>query len=269
MEKNDKKTVLITGASSGIGKEIAEQMGASGNQVILVARSGDKLKSVTANICANGGKADYFEADLTDIHNIDQLISDIRVKYPVIDILINNAGIGWYGYFDQIPWNVADSLMMLNMITLVKLTHAYLPEMKARNSGQIVNISSIVGDLPVQGAALYSSSKAFVNSFTKAVARELSGTKVRITLVKLGPVATNFYNHATEMKGRRIPGEDFAITVRQAAKKIISIIGKPKKVLYIPGYYSFMPWVDRLLSPIIDWLGPVLLRAPQRNKYRV
>jgi uncharacterized protein len=262
MNNIEKKTVLITGASSGIGQEIAEQLGVLGHQVILVARSGDKLDRIITDIRGQGGKADFFTADLTDIGQIDQLVIDIRQKYPVIDVLINNAGVGWYGYFEQIPWDVADSLMMLNMFTLVKLTHAYLPEMKARNAGQIINISSIIGDLPVQGAALYSSSKAFVNSFTKAVARELSGTKVRISLIKPGPVATKFFHRASEMKGRQIPGENFAITVDQAARKIISIIGKPKKVLYIPGYYSFMPWIDWLFSPVIDLLGPILLKDP-------
>ena len=265
MENIEKKTVLITGASSGIGQEIAEQLAALGHQVILVARSEDKLDRIITDIRAHGGKAEYFIADLTDIGKIDQLVLDIRRRYPVIDILINNAGVGWYGYFEQIPWDVADSLMMLNMFTLVKLTHAYLPEMKARNAGQIINISSIIGDLPVQGAALYASSKAFVNSFTRAVARELSGTKVRVTLIKPGPVATNFFHRASEMKGRQIPGENFAITVDQAAKKIISIIDRPKKELYIPGYYLLMPWVDRLFSPIIDRLGPILLREPVKK----
>ncbi len=254
------KTVLITGASSGIGRELALQLIETGCHLILIARSEDKLQEIVKAIQNRGGKATYFSADLTNPKQLDNVISNINENVSQIDILVNNAGIGWYGYFEEMPWEVADSLIILNIYALVKLTHAILPGMKMRNSGQIINISSIIGDLPVQGAALYSSSKTFVNSFTKAFSRELTGSNVKVTLIKPGPVRTGFYNHAEEMNGRQIPGEGMAISVSEAASQIIKVMNRPKKVVYIPGYFFFMPWIDRLFSPIIDRLGPILLK---------
>ncbi len=263
MDNISGRTVLITGASTGIGQELAIKLGDAGCHVILLARSEDRLKAIESGIQEKGGCANVFSVDLTDPCQLEQVISIILEQHPHIDILINNAGIGWYGYFDEMPWDVANSLVMLNIYALVRLTHAFLPGMKNRNSGQIINISSIIGDLPVQGAALYASSKTFVNSFTKAFSRELSGTNVKVTLVKPGPVHTGFYSHAEEMNGRQIPGEGMAISVDKAAEQIISVIIKPRKAIYIPGYFFFMPWIDRLFGSIIDRLGPVHLKKTE------
>jgi uncharacterized protein len=253
------KVVLITGASSGIGRELSIILAGKGYHVLLAARSRDKLKTITEEIRTRGGKADHFIVDLTDETETDNLISEIKLKYPHLDVLINNAGAGWYGYFEQLPWNCAREMIDLNMTVLVKLTRAFIPQMRQRNSGHIINISSIVGDLPAQGAVLYSSTKAFVNSFTKAISRELNDSGVKVSLVKPGPVLTDFYNHAGETNGQQIPGEKFAISVEKAARIIASIVEHPRRVTYVPGYYFFMPWIDRLFGPIIQRLGPILL----------
>lgn len=255
------KTILITGASSGIGQALAEKLAFDGHEVILVARSVDKLESIVSGIRDRGGRAQYIVADLADIHSLDNLVEIFKQKYQKIDILINNAGVGWYGHFSQMPWNIAQEMILLNIFALVKLTHAFLPEMLARNEGQIINISSIVGDLPVQGVALYASSKSFVNSFTKAIGREAKGTKVKVTLIKPGPVLTNFYNHSRDSNGYHIPGEKFGISVEQAINPIIKSIGSTRKVVYVPGYFAFIPWVDRLLGPLIDQIGPMIILA--------
>ena len=158
--------------------------------------AGINLQAITEEIRTRGGKADHFVVDLTDEAATDNLINEIKQKYPRLDVLINNAGTGWYGYFEQLPWQCARDMIDLNMTVLVKLTRAFIPQMRLRNSGHIINISSIVGDLPAQGAVLYSSTKAFVNSFTKAISRELNGSGVKVSLVKPGPVSTGFYSHA-------------------------------------------------------------------------
>jgi uncharacterized protein len=264
------KVVLITGASSGIGRELAIILAGKGFHVLLAARSGDKLQSITEEIRIRGGKADHFVVNLTDEAATDNLISEIKQKNTHIDVLINNAGTGWYGYFEQLPWNCARDMIDLNMTILVKLTRAFIPQMRLRNSGHIINISSIVGDLPAQGAVLYSSTKAFVNSFTKAISRELNGSGVKVSLVKPGPVTTGFYNHSEETNGQRIPGEKFAISVENAARIIANIVEHPRGVTYVPCYYFFMPWIDRLFGPIIQRLGPIMLGdAKDRNKQSV
>ncbi|MBA4420391.1 MAG: oxidoreductase [Anaerolinea sp.] len=262
---NTSKTILITGASSGIGQALAERLAADGHEVLLVARSSEKLRVIVCGIKERGGHSHYMAADLADKNGLDALVGAIKQKYQKIDLLINNAGIGWYGHFAQMPWDTAQSLVLTNMLALVKLTHAFLPDMITRNEGQIINISSIAGDLPVQGVILYASSKAFVNNFTKALAREMTGTKIKITLVKPGPVLTNFYNHANESNGYHIPGESLGITVEQASRTIIKCIGSSRRVVYVPGYFAFMPWVDRLLGPVIDRLGPMIIPADKKG----
>jgi uncharacterized protein len=264
------KVVLITGASAGIGRELAIILAGKGYHVLLAARSGDKLHAIAEDIRTRGGKADHFVVDLTDETATDSLISEIKQKYPYIDVLINNAGTGWYGYFEQLPWKAARDLIDLNITVLVKLTRAFIPQMRLRSNGHIINISSIVGDLPAQGAVLYSSTKAFVNSFTKAISRELNGSGIKVSLVKPGPVSTGFYDRAEENNGQRIPGERFAISVEKAAQLIANIVDHPRRVTYVPWYYFFMPWIDRLFGPIIQRLGPILLgHAIERNKQSV
>jgi len=260
MNNTKSKIILITGASSGIGRELAFQLAEKGCHVLLAARSGNVLKQIAAEISIHGGMVDHFSVDLTDETATDLFIKDFLEKYPEIDVLINNAGIGWYGHFEQLSWEESRGMIELNITSLVKLTRAVIPHMIQRKVGHIINISSIVGDLPVQGAVLYSSTKSFVNSFTKAISRELNGTGVYVSLVKPGPVATEFYNRAESNKGQRIPGERFAISAREAAHGIVKVVDHPKRVAYIPGYFFFMPWIDRLFGPVIQRLGPILLK---------
>jgi len=260
MNKSKAKVVLITGASSGIGRELAFQLAEKGCHVLLAARKGNVLQQIAADINSRGGRADHFSVDLTDDTATDLFIKKLLVEYPAIDVLINNAGIGWYGHFEQLSWKENRGMIELNITSLVKLTRAVIPNMVKRRDGHIINISSIAGDLPVQGAVLYSSTKAFVNSFTKAISRELNGTGVFVSLIKPGPVATEFYNRAESNKGQRIPGERFAISAREAAHGIAKVLDHPKRVAYIPGYFFFIPWIDRLFGPVIQRLGPILLK---------
>jgi short-subunit dehydrogenase len=260
MNNSKSKIVLITGASSGIGRELAYLIAEKECHGILDARSGNVLHQIVNDIISLGGSADHFSVDLSDETATGLFIKELMVKYPKIDVLINNAGIGWYGHFEQLSWKETRRMIDLNITSPVRLTRSVIPWMVQNKKGHIINISSIVGDLPVQGAVLYSSTKAFVNSFTKAISRELNGTGVFVTLIKPGPVATEFYNRSELNNGQRIPGERFAISARDAAHRIMKSIDHPKRVVYIPGYFFFMPWIDRFFGPVIQWLGPILLK---------
>ncbi len=111
---------------------------------------------------------------------------------------MNNAGIGWYGYFSNMPWSVANELIELNITSVTHLTSLFLPGMLQLSKARIINIGSISGKLPEQGIALYSASNAYMDAFTTSLYRELRGTNVTATVVRAGPVKSDFYDRALQ-----------------------------------------------------------------------
>ncbi len=251
------KTALVTGASSGIGAAVARKLAHRGVKVVLVARRADRLELLADEIRRDGGEAQVIVADLAD----DGVCAGVLAQAGAIDILVNNAGFGWYGYGADMPWSVAREMIQTNMMALAHLTLWVLRNMQARGSGHIINISSISGSLPEQGTAMYSATKSFVDNFTTALYRELHGSAVRVSLVRPGPVQTEFYDRAaSQPDGRRIPGERFAITPEQVAARVIAVLRRPRRVVYAPSWLRVVPWVEPIFGWIIDLLGPALLR---------
>ena len=261
------KTALITGASSGIGAAVARKLAHRGACVLLVARRADRLELLADEIRRDGGKAHVIVANLADDGERDGVLAQARALGGGIDILVNSAGFGWYGYGADMPWAVAREMIQTNMTALAHLTLAVLREMQVRGSGHIVNISSVAGSLPEQGTALYSATKSFVDNFTTALYRELRGTAVRVSLLRPGPVQTEFFDRAANQPaGRRIPGERFAITPERVAARVIAVLRRPQRVAYAPGWLQVAPWVEPAFGWIIDLVGPALLRRRSAAK---
>jgi short-subunit dehydrogenase len=261
------KIALITGASSGIGAATARLLAKQCMTVVLVARREDKLKELTAEICKTGGKASFIPADLAQPDERRRVHDSILKRFGHIDILINNAGIGYYGYASEMPWCTAFALIQLNIEALVQLTLMFLPEMKKQGTGHIINISSIAGGLPNQGIAMYGASKAFVDAFTTSLYRELKGTNIHASTVRPGAVTTEFFDTAQLVStgGRRTPGEAGAITPERVARRIAWLMDHPQRVVYVPRIMAVSPWLEILFGWIIDLLGPVLLRKKKTS----
>lgn len=262
------KAALVTGASSGIGAAVARKLAHRGAQVLLVARRADRLELLADEIRRDGGIAHVLVADLGNEAERSQVLAQARALVGGVDILVNSAGLGWYGYGTEMPWQVAQEMMQTNMTALAHLTLAVLHDMQARGAGHIINISSIAGSLPEQGIALYGATKSFVDNFTTALHRELHDTAVRVSLVRPGPVQTEFYDRAAaQANGRRIPGERFAVTPERVAARVIGILRRPQRVAYVPDWLRVTPWVEPLFGWVIDRLGPALLRRqPVANR---
>ena len=255
------KTALITGASSGIGATIARELASHGLSVILVARRLDRLKEVASQIIQTGGKAQILAADLSTAQGREVLIRQLNRFSIRVDVLVNNAGFGWYGYYADMPWVTADDMLQVNVAAVMHLTRLLLPPMLARRSGWVINIGSIAGGFPNQGVAVYSAAKAFMDAFTTSLYRELRGSGVSISVVRLGPVRTEFFQTArSRPAGGSIPGERFAISVENAARSVWSLLLRPRRYIYVPAYM----WLSRLFaitfSGLVDQLGPLLLR---------
>lgn len=254
------KTALITGASSGIGAAIARALARRDVRVVLVARRADRLELLADEICRDGGMADAIVADLTDEAARERVLSQL-MRGGVPDILVNCAGVGWYGYGADMPWPVAQEMLQINVAAVAHLTLAILPHMRRRGSGHIVNISSVAGSLPEQGTAVYSATRAFVDAFTTALHREARGSGVRVSLIRPGAVRSEFSARAAARPfGRPIPAESLAIAPERVATEVVSVLHRPRRVAHAPGVGVLTPWVEPAFGWFIDLLGPALLR---------
>jgi short-subunit dehydrogenase len=262
----DGRVALITGASSGIGATTALKLAREGFKVLLTARRQDRLEQLVNTIQSRGGVAQFIAADLADETERLKVYNKSKSIFGVVDILINNAGLGWYGFGDEMPWTLAQQMIEVNLSAVTQLTLLFLPDMKKRKQGHIINIGSIAGSLPSQGVALYSATKSFVDTWTTALYRELRGTNVRISVVRAGAVATPFYETALEKpKGMRIPVERLSIKPELVADRIWKLIQRPTRIAYVPRWLAFIPWLELCLGWMIDQLGPAMLRH-QRNR---
>jgi short-subunit dehydrogenase len=258
------KIALITGASSGIGAKTALFLASRSITVLLVARREEKLQEISQQIISTGGKARYFALDLTLEGARMDLFRILEQENLLPDILINNAGMGWYGFFHNMSWTVANDLISLNVTATAHFTSLFLPNMLIHNYGHIINIGSIAGKLPEQGVALYASSKAFIDSFTTALYRELRGTKVKVSVLRAGPIKTEFFDTARNLEnGGNIPAEKHAVSVDRVIHGIWQLLQHPKKVRYIPGWFVISPLLEFFFESIIDFIGPLLLGRKQ------
>ncbi len=187
------RTALVTGASSGIGAEFARLHAAKGGDLVLVARREDALRALKAELeKAHGIEANVLAADLAEPDAAQRVFQATQDAGLEIEFLINNAGFGGHGKFHERDLAADRAMMQVNMGALVDLTHLYLPAMIARKSGRILHVASTAGFMPGPLQAVYYATKAFVISFSQAIAEELSGTGVTSTALCPGAVDTGF-----------------------------------------------------------------------------
>lgn len=222
---------LITGASGGIGEAFARRLAKEGHDLILVARSGDKLKTLGKELeDAYSIKVKIIEQDLARPNADNELFNETEKQGLDVGWLINNAGFGSQGDFAQLPLDRELEMIRLNVSTLVALTHRYLGKMRVKGSGTIINISSAAGFQPVPFMATYASTKAFVTSFSEALAEENRPFGIKVLAVCPGSTKTNFFkasgiDRATKFKGQQTPEQvvDTALkAVRSGKAKVIS-----------------------------------------------
>jgi short-subunit dehydrogenase len=198
MTSNNSKTALITGASSGFGREFAKIFAKNGYNLILVARDEDKLQSFSQELSNKypSVQADYFSVDLAQQGSADELYEKVKQQNLPVDILVNNAGVGQHGLFVDNETQKELDILHLNVISLMLLTKMYLREMILRKEGKILQVASIAGLMPTPKLAVYAASKAFVLSFTEALQNEIKDTGVTMTVLCPGASDTEFFERA-------------------------------------------------------------------------
>jgi len=188
-----KKTALITGASSGIGKETAFVYAKNNYNLILVARRLENLKEIKKDI-ENKHKVSVtiFDMDLSKLKSAEELYKKVTDANLEVDVLINNAGFGIYKNFTDSNIEKEEQMLLLNIVTLTKLTKLVLPQMIKRKSGNVVNIASTAAYQPVPSLASYAATKAYVMNFSEAIAFELKDKNVNVTVICPGATQSEF-----------------------------------------------------------------------------
>ncbi|UCG52427.1 MAG: SDR family oxidoreductase [Candidatus Latescibacterota bacterium] len=201
MDKTDannmRRTALVTGASGGIGYELARLIAADGHDLVLVSRNETRLKEVAGELEeAFRVRTALLPKDLAVPDSPEQILAELEKASIEIDVLVNNAGFGTSGPFSQSPLSEQLEMIQLNVTSLVHLTGLLLPRMIERSRGKVVNVSSVAAFQPGPFMAVYYATKSFVLSFSEAIASELEGTGVTVTAVCPGPTVTDFQNRA-------------------------------------------------------------------------
>ncbi len=191
--QGDETTALVTGASSGIGVALANELASRGHGLTLVARRADRLRDMAAEVGGKHGvRVEWIAADLTDAADRDKIPAEVASRGLVVDLLVNDAGMGTSGPFHELPIAKEIQLIRLNVEAMVALCGAFVPGMVERGTGGVLNVASVSGFMPVPQQATYSASKAFVLTFTEALTIDLHGTGVTATALCPGPVKTDF-----------------------------------------------------------------------------
>jgi uncharacterized protein len=231
----ERKTALVTGASSGIGAELARVHAEHGGDLVVVARRQERLEELKKELeQAHGITVHPLVKDLTDDDAPRQIHDELRSRGVRVDYLINNAGLGNRGLFHEQDWAENDALIRLNIRALTALTRLFLPQMIERGGGRILNIASMAGFVPGPLQTVYYASKAYVISFSEAVANELADTGVSVTVLCPGPVETEF-TQRPEMQGVRLVR--WSAPPRQVAQAGYQAMLRGKTVV-VPGILS-------------------------------
>jgi short-subunit dehydrogenase len=252
------KTALITGASSGIGKELARIHAAQGGNLILVARRTEALEALKTELESTYKvQVTTFTQDLTQAHAAKKVYDFVNHSGLEVDYLMNNAGFGGHGEFIDRPLDKDLEMIQLNVTALVELTHLFLQDMKDRGHGKILNTASTAGFLPGPLQATYFATKAFVVSFTQGISYELRNKGVTVTALCPGPVKTEF-EHVAGLEGGTM--FDKGASAYKTAKSGYDGMMKGKVIQISQFSFSllFVPFVPlKILSAVIEKMQTV------------
>lgn len=229
--ENSQKYALITGATSGIGYELAKLFAKDKYNLVIVARDSGELDRIATELQSGGLQVHTIAKDLFQKESAQEIYNEVRSKGINIDILVNDAGQGHYGKFEDTDLEKELNIIQLNIISCVTLTKLFLKDMLSKNEGKILNLGSIAGEAPGPYQSVYHGTKAFVNSWSAAIRNELKDTNISVTVLLPGATDTDFFNKAD----------------MQDSKILDTKLSKPEDVAK-DGYEALMSGDDKIIS---------------------
>jgi uncharacterized protein len=233
-------TVLITGASAGIGREFARQLAPTVNTMILVARRNDRLEALELELKIVNPRLEVFcrQLDLRDQAALERFCNWLDESGLTVDLLVNNAGIGDRGAFIDSEWERVHAMLQVNIETLTYLTYRILSSMRKSGCGAILNVSSVASLVPVPHLAVYAATKAYVTSFSEALRAELRNANISVTALCPGPVPTEFSDVAS--RGQQVnvtsSAQDlFTVPVQEVVRRALDAVSRDRARV-IPGH---------------------------------
>jgi short-subunit dehydrogenase len=231
-------TVLITGASAGIGYEFARQLAPVTGTMVLVARRKDRLETLKSDLHSINPRLKLFSrpVDLRDKNELERFCDWLDQSDLTIDLLINNAGLGDHGPFVDSEWERVNSMLQVNVYALTYLTFRVLPAMRKAGRGAILNVSSIACLLPLPNSAVYAATKAYVTNFSEAIRAELRLSNISVTALCPGPVSTEFLSLATrggDHQSHTAP-DSFIVSVQEVVRQGLEAVTK-HRARVVPG----------------------------------
>ncbi len=247
------KIVLITGASSGIGKEAAIQFAKNGADVILVARRKQKLEQIADDLKKYNTSILVCECDVSDKLQVENMAKLVLEKYGSIDILVNNAGFAIYGSVFDLTTQEIESQMATNYFGMIYCIKNFLPSMIQKKSGHIVNVASVAASFGLPGIASYCASKFAMLGFSEGLKHELKGTGVGITVVSPIMVRTDFFDHPSFQKMPKY--SPLSLSDKTVAKAILRAASSPRLEIIVPSVIRVAVWIKHtfpyLINPIL------------------
>jgi short-subunit dehydrogenase len=249
---NQSKYTLITGSSQGMGEQMAHECGKLGRNVLLVSLSGEKLESVAKELATKYNiKTDFFECDLTAPNGVESVFNWTQEKGYAVNFLVNNAGFGGVGSFDEYSFKYINGMLDLNIKATTNMCHYFIPELKKNAPSHILNNASMVANFPCPYKSIYAASKVYVKSFSRALREELKPFNVSVSVLQPGATPTNKVVKDQINKG----GFLFKVSVldvKQVAKIAITktLSGKP---VIVPGFKNrvSLALVKAIPAPIL------------------
>jgi NADP-dependent 3-hydroxy acid dehydrogenase YdfG len=248
------KVVLITGASSGFGKDVAYLFAAEGAKVVLAARRLDRLQRLAEAIQKSGGEAFAVPVDVTQRAEIDLMVRTVIEIYERVDILFNNAGFGRLDWLENLePDRDIDTQIQVNLNGLIHVTRTVLPYMIRRRSGHIINMSSIAGWLAVPSYTIYAATKYGVRGFTTALRREVAPFGIKVSGIYPGPAHTEF-SWGTRKSRRPKWLNMFFIPSEVVSHRVVQLARYPRRSVIVPWWFAWIAWGENHFPRIADFL---------------
>ncbi len=251
MGRNRQEVIVITGATSGLGLELAKIASLEGFHIVLIARRLDRLKQLQNELSQQTGSVRIFQADVTDRQAIERVFSQVGT----VDVLINNAGVGYFTWAHESKSDETKQMIDVNVTGLITCCEQVMPQMMARKSGHIINIASQAGKMATPKSAVYAATKHAVLGYTNSLRMEMGQFGIFVTAINPGPIATPFFDQA-DPDGTYVKNAGkFMLDPEDVARKIVDVIGRPVREVNMPRWMAAGSQIHSLFPKIVERIG--------------